>query len=681
MKQITVQDGRVMFHEVPVPAAGDDEVLVKIERSYLAIGTGSAPGNGNVRSGENPPPLFSAAGTVAEAGKNVHDLFPGDRVACVCMDAAGHAGYKSFHHSLTVPVPDKLNIEEAALVAPGAAALQGVRRARPTLGEHFIVVGMGLTGQITFQLLKAEGCRVTGIDTVSGRLQQALEHGLDSGFDPGSGDFVANVKRITGGMGADGIILTVPCPDDILMAVYAVCRKKARVVLVDEGICSLSLAGIQGNEFDISIAASMGPGISDSERERGSVDFPLGYVRWTDSRNMAEYLRLAAEGIVTARYLVEGVYPLENIQDACDAINGSLRKPSAILVSFPETAETGQPVQTVCDTPIRTVKTKPLRVAVIGAGSFAQAVHIPNIRQNPDLYALEAVACRTGEHARAAAEKLGISRFTADYEEILENPEIDAVVIATRHNLHAHIALKALKSGKHVLVENPLAMNRTELDTILDFYSQSGEKRAPLLMTGFNRRFSPLVSRIREILENRTNPMVINYRMNAEFLPPDHWLYGAEGGGRNIGEACHIYDLFTCLTDSPALSVEALSIRPPQGKFSSRDNFVATITFGDGSLATLTCTTLGSSGYPKDLLEIYCDNRVFVLDDFSALTGYGIADVRMSGQNGKGEREEIEAFARAVVEGGPWPVPLWQQVQAMDIAFEMKRLLMDTSPE
>lgn len=279
---------------------------------------------------------------------------------------------------------------------------------------------------------------------------------------------------------------------------------------------------------------------------------------------------------------------------------------------------------------------------------------------------------RTGHNAQAAASQFAAEYATTDFQEILNDRDIDLVVIATRHDLHTAMALQALQAGKHVLVEKPLALNRQELTLITDYFAQAGGL-ASSMTTGFNRRFSPCARGVHEVVAKRGNPMVINYSMNAGYLALDHWVHTAEGGGRNVGEACHIYDLFTYLTGSKLKTVTAHSITPATGYYSPRDNFVATITFEDGSVATLTYTAMGSVAYPKENMVIHCDGKTIVMDDYKKLSGYGVELRALNSRvSEKGQKEEIAAVAQVIKNGGEWPIPLWQQVQAMEIAFAVE---------
>jgi predicted dehydrogenase len=334
-------------------------------------------------------------------------------------------------------------------------------------------------------------------------------------------------------------------------------------------------------------------------------------------------------------------------------------------------------VRTIPNPRARAARPGALRVALVGAGGFAKGMHLPNIQSLADRFQLHAVVSRTGHNASATAQQFGARYSSTEYERVLADPDVDVVLIATRHHLHAEMTLAALRAGKHVLVEKPLALTAEDVSAVAGFYESLPEHApAPVLLTGFNRRFSRYGRRMREIVEGRSNPMIMNYRMNAGYIPLDHWVHGAEGGGRNLGEACHIYDLFTYLAGSRVAEVQATAIRPTTGHYGAGDNFVATLRFEDGSVATLTYTALGASAHPKERMDLFVDGKVLVLDDYRRL------DVAGAGAKGlatatteKGQRQELEAFADAVREGGEWPIPLWQQVQASEIALAVEEQL------
>ncbi|OAD20817.1 oxidoreductase domain-containing protein [Candidatus Thiomargarita nelsonii] len=556
----------------------------------------------------------------------------------------------------------------------GAIALQGVRRATPTLGESFVVIGLGILGQLTVQMLKANGCRVIGTDIDKDRIQTAKELGMAVGIHPAEDNDIEQVIRLTDGIGADGVIITAAtASDEVVSTAFNMCRKKGRVVLVGDVGLHLNREDFYQKELDFFISTSYGPGRYDNIYEEQGLDYPVAYVRWTENRNMAEYLRLIADAKLNIQTLIAKTYPLEQAPQAYESLKDSSAKPLMVLLSYPQDTELKR---TIPNPQASAAGKGKIRIAIIGAGGFAKGMHLPNLQTLSEDYHIQAIVSRTGHNANATAKQFKANYASTDYQQVLNDKEVDVVLIATRHNLHADMTLQALKAGKHVLVEKPLAINRDELQKIVAFYENS-EPSTPILLTGFNRRFSPYARRIQEITKNRSNPMILNYRMNAGYIPLEHWVHTEEGGGRNIGEACHIYDLFTYFTGSKVIDVTAHAITPKTNHYSRHDNFVATMYFEDGSVATLTYTALGSNKYPKEQMEVYVDGKVLVMNDYQKLDIVGVKakGIAQSKTMDKGQKQELEMFAKAIKQGGEWAIPLWQQVQAMEIAFEVQKLI------
>jgi predicted dehydrogenase/threonine dehydrogenase-like Zn-dependent dehydrogenase len=712
MKQVLVKQGGVVVEEVPAPQVEPGTVLVRAHHSCVSVGTEMSglrssglplwrkalaqpravarvarmaltQGIAHTRSvvqgvlSAGTATGYSLAGTVVAIGEGIDDLDVGDRVACAGAQCAHHAEMVRVPRNLTVPVPEGLDFPSASTVTLGAIALQGVRRASPTLGETFVVLGLGLLGQLIAQLLRANGCRVIGTDLDPRRVELALSLGMDVGVDPEGSPDADQVIRLTDGLGADGVIIAASSGSDAIVATaFGMCRRKGRVVLVGDVGLHLNRADFYAKELDFFISCSYGPGRYDRNYEEKGLDYPASYVRWTENRNMAEYLRLVAQGKVRVAPLVSATYPVERASDAYASLKAeSGPRPLMVLLSYPQTEGA---VNRVVPNPLaRPGGGERIRLALVGAGGFAKGMHLPNLDKLRHLYRVHAVASRTGHNAQGTARQVGAKYATTDYQAVLDDPEVDAVLIATRHDQHAGMVLSALQAGKHVLVEKPLALHEEEVVGIESFYASRNGTPGPVLLTGFNRRFSPHARRLRELTRSRSNPLILNYRMNAGHIPLDSWVHGPEGGGRNIGEACHIYDLFGYLTAEKVVGVTATALRPAKtGHYSPRDNFVAVLSFADGSVATLTYSALGSRDFGKERLEVFCDGQVLVLDDYKETTVYG---ARAAGLKTrlveKGHREELEELARAVKEGGEWPIPLWQQSQATRVSFAVERHL------
>lgn len=668
MKQVLIKQGTALVEEVPAPTAEPGFKIIRVSHSCISTGTElsgmkqaamplwkraltqpdkvkkaltmlATKGFSKTKSiiqgklSSGSPSGYSAAGTILGT-----DL----RVAAAGAQFANHAEFIQVPDNLIVPIPENLSEPEASTVALGAIALQGVRRALPTLGETFVVIGLGFLGQVTAQLLQANGCRVFGMDLDPHRLEIASKFGIQD--RPASE--------------VDGVIITAAtASSEVISTAFKLCRKKGRVVLVGDVGLNLKRSDFYQKELDFFISTSYGPGRYDDRYEEKGLDYPIGYVRWTENRNMEEYLRLLAEKKIDITPFIQSIFPVDLVSEAYESLKALEPKPLLALLSYPHS----ETIKTVIPNPSALPsREKQIQIALIGAGGFAKEMHLPNLKSLPQFH-LRAVVSRSGHNANAVAKQFEANYATTDYREVLKDSNIDAVIIATRHHLHTSLTLEALQAGKHVLVEKPLAMNQLELQQILKFYAAA--PNAPLLLTGFNRRFSKYAEGIQQVIRKRTGPMVLNYRMNAGFIPKEHWVHGEEGGGRNIGEACHIYDLFTYLTGSKVIHVNAQAV--------TKDNFVATMTFEGGSIATLTYTSVGSKEHPKEQLEVFVDGKVLVLNDYKSLSSPNIQTSTAE----KGQKEELIAFAKTIQEGGLWPTPLWQQAQAMEIAFQVEEKL------
>lgn len=708
MKQVLIQGGGVIVQEIPAPLVGFKNLLVSVEYSCISVGTEMSgvkmsglplyrralkqPENvskvlhmmrdqgvkrtldrvsGKLSAGS--PTGYSAAGIVLEVGAGVEGFSVGDRVACAGAGIANHAEVINVPVNLAVKIPDELGTDMASTVTLGAIAMQGVRRACVSLGETVLVVGLGILGQLTVQLLKASGCRVIGVDLDPGRIKLAEENGLDFSVDPAKEDYTDRVYKLTNGYGADCAIVTAATSSSaVINEAMRACRKKARVVLVGDVGLNISRASLYAKELDFLISTSYGPGRYDPSYEEEGKDYPLAYVRWTENRNFQAYLRLLAEKKVNLSNLCKESYDVDRAAEAYEALGAKGEKPLLVLLRYPARKEALARKVITGKTEARPGK---IRVGVAGAGSFAQGVHLPNLVKLRRNFEIRAILSKTGSNAKAVATQYEASYATTDYSEILTDPEIDLVMIATRHNLHAEMVLQALAAGKHVFVEKPLALTLKDLSAIRAFYERRKEG-GPMLMVGFNRRFSPAAKRAFDLLKGRTTPLIINYRMNAGFIPLDHWVQTREGGGRNLGEACHIYDLFNYFTGSQVASINASSITPASGQWTRNDNFVATISYLDGSVCSLTYTALGSKDHPKERMDIYADGKVLSLEDYKLLKIDGGRHKGWSSSSvEKGQFEEVEALAKCLKKGGEWPISLAEQFQATEIALKVEELI------
>lgn len=706
MKQVLLRKGSVIVDEVPAPVVGRGQVLVEVAYSLISTGTEISVVGGARKSLlkkvlENPDNIkkvfgylknagikktvdtvknkiesgqslgYSCSGIVIGVGEGVSGFKIGDKAACAGAGKANHAEVVVVPENLAVNIPQKCELKDAASVTIGAIAMQGVRRASLSLGETVAVTGLGLLGQLTVQILKAAGCRVIGIDVDLRRVETAKRLGADFCFmnNPSVNNDIAN---ITGGFGVDSTILTASSEsDELVQQAMEITRKKGKVVVVGAVGLSLKRAPFYEKEIDFLISCSYGPGRYDPLYEEKGLDYPYAYVRWTEKRNMEEYLRLVAERKVNFKALIDKEYPVDQAHLAYEQLSTLEDKPIGVLLSYGigESVNENKFSNKVVFKKIQT-DTGKINVAVVGAGSFANAMHLPNLKQLNNIYHIRAVSGRTASRVKNIAKQYQADYCATDYEEILKDDKVDMVLISTRHNLHAEMASKAAKAGKAVFLEKPMALNKEELNELVAVLE---ETKVPFTV-GFNRRFSLLARKIKEITEKRINPMIINYRMNAGFIPKEHWCYTEEGGGRNIGEACHIYDLFNFFTESKIKEISAHSISPQTEQYSRNDNFIATISYEDGSVCNLTYTALGSKDLSKEKMDIYFDGKVVCLNDYRELKVFGAKgyDLKTKFQD-KGHLQCLEEFGESLSHSNIPPMPLNHLIQATEISFEVEK--------
>lgn len=710
MKQVMISGGAVTVQDVPAPILESGKLLIQLDHSCISIGTEISGIKSTGRSlikrvMQQPqnvkkvldlartegikharqivtdsmsielPTGYSASGRILEVGKGVNGYVAGDRVACAGSQCAFHAEIVSVPENLVVKIPENVGFDEASSVALGAIAMQGVRRANPTIGETFVVVGLGVLGQLTTQILKANGCKVIGIDLDKKRLDLAKINGLNLGINPEEIEPTDYVKKNTNGNGVDGVIITAAGTDEaILSNAFKMCRKKARVVLVGDVPMHINREDIYIKEIDFYISSSYGPGRYDLSYEEDGNDYPISYVRWTEKRNMEAYLDLISDSKINVKSMISSKYEITSASDAYSDLSDVNKKPLMVLFEYSNKNFKSER-KIIFNANNANKENKKISVGMIGVGNYVKTMYLPNIKEMQDHIEVKAVVSRSGVKANSAAKSFNAYYSTTNVNEVLEDKGIDAVIISTRHDSHAELAIKALESGKHVLVEKPLALEKNEIRKIEEFY-ESELLSKPQLMTGFNRRFSPVAKKIKSLVENRNSPLVINYTMNAGYIPLDHWVHGKEGGGRNRGEACHIYDLFTYLIDSRVSDISALNINSTTKYYSNRDNFTAILKFEDGSIANLTYTSMGDRDYSKEVMQVYFDGLVISMDDYKKIKIFGKKEKQIESRTAdKGQKEALAMFIQSVRKGEGWPIPLWQQIQATKIANAIEDMI------
>jgi predicted dehydrogenase/threonine dehydrogenase-like Zn-dependent dehydrogenase len=619
---------------------------------------------------------YSAAGEVVAVGEGVSDLAVGDRVAAAGAGQANHAEYINVPRNLLCRVPSGCALKDAASATVGAIAMQGVRRAAPQLSERVCVIGLGLIGQITVQLLKAAGCRVIGLDTDPERVKRALALGLDAGASDADG-CKALVRDLTAGFGADRTLMTAATKSHaVINLAMELTRAKGVVVIVGDVGLAVDRAVFYRKEIDLLMSTSYGPGRYDAAYEAGGHDYPYAYVRWTLNRNMQAYLELIAKGQMNFEALIDSVVPIDAAPATYDQLakaDGTL--PLGVLLHYPDEPEAEDEPTRVTLRGHRLVPPDRINYALVGAGAFGIGMLVPQMRKRADRYFLRGIVSRTGTQGSNFARDNQVEILTSDLDAVLRDPGFHLVVIATRHGDHADQVIRSLSAGKHVFVEKPLATSWEGLEQVVSAVTTMAD--GPMLTVGFNRRFSPAMQMLKERLAGRRSPLMIQYRLNAGYIALDHWVHGAHGGGRNVGEACHMYDVFRFLAGAPARTVEASAIDPGELPYARNDNFVATITYDDGTVASLLYTALGpKTGLGKEHITVFCDGEAFVVDDFKKLTKASDGSVLwQSGEADKGHFEELSRFGDAIATGGPSPIPFEEIVETSAVALQVEDLI------
>ncbi len=603
---------------------------------------------------DTPIPLgYSCAGIVVEAGER-SGARVGDRVACAGAGYATHAEYNFIPRNLCVRLPDAVSFEDASYGTLGSIALQGVRQADLRLGESVAVLGLGLLGLLTVQLLKASGCRVIGSDPDPAKCELARSLGADEAVSSGLAEAAT---AFTDGYGVDAVVIAAATKsnDPIEVAAEA-CRPKGRVVVVGLVGMDVPRDPFYRKELDLRLSMSYGPGRYDPSYEEGGHDYPYAYVRWTEQRNIGAFLDLVASGAVTPGRLTTHRFPIDDALRAYDLLEGKTdERYLGIVIDYPRPAEPVAPPRRV-ELPVVRPSSGRLGVGFVGAGNFAKSVLLPALARQADV-TLTGLCTATGMSAVETGKRHGFRFATTSIDELLADEGTHVVFVATQHHTHAAFVLRALEAGKHVFVEKPLCMSPEELARIEEAV-RSLPSPGPCLTVGFNRRFSSHARAIRAAFAGHSTPLVVNYRVNAGVAPTDSWVQDPErGGGRVIGEVCHFVDLAEFLVGSPIESVSASSVRSTDRRTVPEDSVVATLSFADGSLATIQYLAHGASQVPKERGEICADGVTAILDNYRATTFHGGAHRSVTGTQDKGFDAEIDAFLGAVRGGGAWPIP------------------------
>ena len=718
MKQLlqSYRTGKTWLADVPVPRCAPGGVLVRNRYSLISAGTErmlTELANKNLLSKARARPDlvqqtiakarsegikptvekvfakldepialgYSAAGEVVEAGIDAGGLRPGDRVATAGGGYSSHAEFNFVPRNLCVRVPDDVSYADAAFTTLGAIALQGVRQANPLLGERIVVVGLGMLGLLTVQILKANGCAVLGADPKEARVRLAEKLGADA---VATTDVAEACRAFTGRRGADAVIIAAATSENGPIETAAdVSRRKGRVVAVGAVGLKVPRNAFYKKELELRLSMSYGPGRYDPSYEEGGTDYPFPYVRFTEQRNLESFLYLVQQGKATPGALVTHTLPFENAlegyallsESGADRPDASDLGPLGILLEYRKDADVaasvrlaGQEVNRRTGRASRAPRspataTSRIGIGFIGAGNFARSVLLPRLSRMSDV-TLTGVCTATGRSARQAGERFGFAVAATDPRAVLDDPETHAVFVATRHDSHASLAAAALRAGKHVFVEKPLCIREAEVEEVasaLEDARAAGHR--PCLMVGFNRRFSPQAQALRAGFAERRTPLAVSYRINAGAVPPDHWVHDpVVGGGRLVGEGCHFVDFCGALTGTNPVAVTAAALSEDRPGSALPDSVAITVEYADGSLAAIQYLAGGHREMRKERCEVFAGGRSAVIDDFRSTTFFGGGRGLRSKQD-KGFDGELRAFLDACRHGSAWPIP-WEEIVA-----------------
>ncbi len=685
-------DGEVSITEVPAPKLLPGCVLVRIAASLVSAGTerasaefasknlvqkamarpdlvrevinkvrrdGLFPAMAAVRSRLDQPTAlgYSSAGTVVAVAEDVADILVGDRVACAGAGYAVHAEFACIPRLLLAKVPSvDVSLEEAAFSTVGAVALHGIRTAEAKLGDVAAVIGLGLLGQLTAQILRAAGCRVIGMDINPQRAALAVTLGAEAATSSAN-EFRDLCLQHSNGRGADVVLITAETPSsEPVNLAGSVARDRGIVTAVGTVGIDIERKQYYDKELDFRISRSYGPGRYDTAFEQKGRDYPIGYVRWTETRNMEAFLQLLAKKKIDVKALVTHRFPIEQARGAYDLITGKTSESSlGVLIVYSEDASEFQHLELLATDRRVFSKADVVRLGWLGAGAFATGILLPAAKRVPGVEFV-GVCTANGAHSRQAAEKFGFRYCTTDDEKIISDPAANTVAISTRHHLHAPQVLSALRAGKHVFCEKPLCLNAEELADIVRVYVAGHS----LLTVGFNRRFAPMALRMKSFLDEVPEPVSLHYRVNAGFIPLDHWVNDPEqGGGRVLGEVCHFVDFLIFLAGSQPVEVQTRSLSDT-GRYSG-DNVVIAIQFFNGAQGTITYMANGDRSFSKERVEAFGGGGVAVLEDFRVLelVRHGRKQtMRTRLRQDKGHLAEWKAFTKAIQAGKESPIPL-----------------------
>lgn len=710
MKKIiqNLKNGQTSIIDVPTPSIQDGFLLIKTKNSVISPGTEKMLvdfGKANYLNKARQQPdkvksvidkaktdgIFSTidavkskldqpialgycnAGVVVES--TVSNFSKGDRV----ISNGSHAEIVLVPKNLCAKVPDNVDDEAAAYTVLGAIGLQGIRLIKPSLGESIVVFGLGVIGLLTVQMLRANGCRVLGVDLNTSRCNIAREFGAETVDLSINEDPIKAAKSFSNGIGVDGVIIAAASQSDELIHQAAeVCRKRGRIVLVGVAGLKLRREDFFNKELTFQVSSSYGPGRYDPLYEDRGNDYPVGYVRWTEQRNFEAVLQMMSDGKLNIKPLITKRYRIEDAGIAYDSLSES--STLSVLLEYSEKEDfklTDSTVTLDNKYSNKSESTSPV-VGFVGAGNYASRILIPAFKLAGA--SLNTIATSNGISGVHHGKKSGFKTAITDLDLLWKNEEINTVAIATRHNSHVSQVISALRASKHVFVEKPLAINLNDLDKINNTYNEVNKNTTNdlKLMVGFNRRFAPHIVKMKELLVRQKEPKTIVITVNSGYIPAEHWTQDIEiGGGRIIGEACHFVDLISFLINSPIDNHYSMMIGSSSSQKIRDDKATINLSFEDGSIGTIHYFANGGKSFPKERIEVFCDNAILQMDNYRVLKGFdwpGFKNLRLFKQN-KGQNECAKAFIDSIRNGQPSPIPFNEIIATSRISIEIASAL------
>ena len=704
MKQVIAEAGKVKVVEVPVPKCKDTEVLVRSEFSLISTGTetwtleSTKPIGANILVGDSSklkkaaslaanvikkegvgglvdyvktvrkPEValgYSLSGTVVKIGKQVADMAVGERVACAGEGFACHAEYVAVPRNLVAKIPEGVSMKAAAFTTLGAIAIHGFRRSTASLGESVAVIGAGLVGNLVVQVCKTAGCRVVALDLRKERLELASRTGAGLALNIQDPDLMVHISHFTNGKGVDSVIVCASgATNDPVNLASKLARDRAKVTIVGRVGMDFDRKDYYQKELDVSMSRSLGPGRYDSKYEEQGADYPPGYVRWTLNRNMEAFLGLLDEKRIVTDELVGEEYEVEKAMEAYEALERTGKV--ALLLRYP--SGTVQEPTTGVREVAATRSEGAVGIALVGPGNYAREILLPLLRRDKR-FALRWIVSSDPLHGRQIAKKYHFFGFATDLGEPISDPGTQVVLISAPNYLHSEMTMECARGGKAVFVEKPLCISPEELSELVEVQKETGARIA----VGFNRRYAPLILELKDRLSKVDGPFLINYRANTDLVPPTRWTQDPSlGGGRVIHEACHFFDLFNFLIGSRGPTVSVTSTDVNSSTAVARDNFVATMKYPDGSVASLTYSAMGTRSLNRERMEVFAGQHAFILDDFKQLTVYGPGkeEIKMKGQD-KGHAQELNEVYNALSSGSSKLITFEEAVDVMKTTFEV----------